>query len=297
MVPDVSKKDSSNSDDNSWDDSEDESDDVNDEDDNDDDDGNDDDGGNDDDSGNDDDGDYEEEQQDEEYVLTPEKDKSDDEDKMYKEEDDDVAKEFNLLNLDSTGPDVNEIASLMNTSNAPPSPPPIKEEVNVAVRLQSNKIREEAQAENQEFLNQVDSTMKEIIKEQVLIHKKETNESINRSNIQRNLYNALVIAYNTDKDILSTYGDVVTLKRGRDDQDKHEDPSAGSNRGMKRRNKPLPLIEDRGRQVVPADYFINNDLEYLKGRSSSSKYATSTTRTKDAKYDNIKGIEDMVPTL
>nr|GEU58669.1 ubiquitin hydrolase [Tanacetum cinerariifolium] len=58
-------------------------------------------------------------------------------------------------------------------------------------------------------------------------------------------------------------------------------------------SKPLPLIEDRGRQVVHVDYFINIDLEYLKGRSSSSKYATSTTRTKAAKYDNIKGIEDM----
>ncbi|GKE16801.1 hypothetical protein Tco_1424378 [Tanacetum coccineum] len=30
-------------------------------------------------------------------------------------------------------------------------------------------------------------------------------------------------------------------------------------------SKPLPLIEAQGRQVVPADYFFNNDLEYLKG--------------------------------
>ncbi|GJV32015.1 hypothetical protein Tco_1392415 [Tanacetum coccineum] len=30
--------------------------------------------------------------------------------------------------------------------------------------------------------------------------------------------------------------------------------------------KPLPLIPDhRGHQVIPQDYFINNDLEYLKG--------------------------------
>nr|GEX19266.1 hypothetical protein [Tanacetum cinerariifolium] len=62
-------------------------------------------------------------------------------------------------------------------------------------------------------------------------------------------------------------------------------------------SKPLPLIKDQGRQVVPGDYFINNDLEYLKGGSSSSKYATSKTRTKAAKYNNIEGIEDMVPTL
>ncbi|GJW68987.1 hypothetical protein Tco_0123411 [Tanacetum coccineum] len=62
-------------------------------------------------------------------------------------------------------------------------------------------------------------------------------------------------------------------------------------------SKPLSLIKDQGRQVVPTDYFIKKDLEYLKGGSLSSKYVTSTTRTKAAKYDNIEGIEDMVPTL
>ncbi|GJT53449.1 hypothetical protein Tco_0988503 [Tanacetum coccineum] len=63
-------------------------------------------------------------------------------------------------------------------------------------------------------------------------------------------------------------------------------------------NKPLPLIkDDRGRQVIPVDYFINNDLLYLQGESASRKYATSTTKTKAAMYDNIKGIEDIVPNL
>ncbi|GKC48411.1 hypothetical protein Tco_1066133, partial [Tanacetum coccineum] len=62
-------------------------------------------------------------------------------------------------------------------------------------------------------------------------------------------------------------------------------------------SKPLPLIEDRGRQVVPVNYFINNDLEYLKGGSSSRKYTTSTTKTKVVKYDDIQGIKDMIPSL
>ncbi|GKC25165.1 hypothetical protein Tco_1027315, partial [Tanacetum coccineum] len=39
----------------------------------------------------------------------------------------------------------------------------------------------------------------------------------------------------TSYDLFASYGDVVTLKRGRDDQDKDEEPSAGSNRGTKRR--------------------------------------------------------------
>ncbi|GKF43475.1 hypothetical protein Tco_0130027, partial [Tanacetum coccineum] len=62
-------------------------------------------------------------------------------------------------------------------------------------------------------------------------------------------------------------------------------------------SKLLPLIEDQSRQVVPANYFINNDLEYLKGGSVSKKYMTSTTKTKATKYDTIEGIEDMVPSL
>ncbi|GJU06566.1 hypothetical protein Tco_1122996 [Tanacetum coccineum] len=45
--------------------------------------------------------------------------------------------------------------------------PPMKDAVNVAVQLQSNKLREEAQAENDEILKQIDSNIKAIIKDQV----------------------------------------------------------------------------------------------------------------------------------
>nr|GEY75635.1 hypothetical protein [Tanacetum cinerariifolium] len=66
----------------------------------------------------------------------------------------------------------------------------------------------------------------------------EGNKSIHRSNEQRNLYNALVNAYESDKIILDTYGDTVTLKRRRDDDaDKDKEPSAGLNRGSKRRRE------------------------------------------------------------
>nr|GEV24304.1 hypothetical protein [Tanacetum cinerariifolium] len=61
-------------------------------------------------------------------------------------------------------------------------------------------------------------------------------------------------------------------------------------------SKPLLLLMNLGRQVVPVDYFINNDLEHLRGGSSSKIYMTSTTKTKAGKYD-IPSIEDMVPSL
>ncbi|GJW99726.1 hypothetical protein Tco_0183640 [Tanacetum coccineum] len=61
-------------------------------------------------------------------------------------------------------------------------------------------------------------------------------------------------------------------------------------------SKPLPLHESRGRLTVPANFFFNNDLEYLRAGSTNRKYTTSTTKTKAAKYE-LEGIEDMVPKL
>ncbi|GJY95159.1 hypothetical protein Tco_0511520 [Tanacetum coccineum] len=62
-------------------------------------------------------------------------------------------------------------------------------------------------------------------------------------------------------------------------------------------SKPLPLIRDhRGRQIIPQDFFINNDLEYLKGGDLSRRYSTYVTKTKAATYE-IKWIKDLVHNL
>nr|GEV34185.1 hypothetical protein [Tanacetum cinerariifolium] len=118
----------------------------------------------------------------------------------------------------------------------------------------SDRLHDEAQAENDEFLKTINENMQKIIKEQVkehvktsyavaadlsemelkktLIEKMEGNKSIHRSNEKRNLYKALVKSYESDKIILDTYGDAVTLKRCRDDDaDKDKEPSAGLDRG------------------------------------------------------------------
>ncbi|GKC26279.1 hypothetical protein Tco_1033573 [Tanacetum coccineum] len=63
-------------------------------------------------------------------------------------------------------------------------------------------------------------------------------------------------------------------------------------------SKPLSLIlNERGRQVIPLDHFIKNDLEYLKGGSSSQKYTTSITKTKAVDYGQVKWIEDNVSRI
>nr|GEY29742.1 hypothetical protein [Tanacetum cinerariifolium] len=136
---------------------------------------------------------------------------------------------------------------------------PMNKAVKVAVQIQSDQIRDEAQAENDEFLKTIDENMQKIIKEQVkeqvkvqvskILSKIEqtVNEQVEAefltrsSNSSKTSYEplqALVEAYESDKIILDTYGDTITLKRRRDDDvDKDEEPSAGSDRGSKRRRE------------------------------------------------------------
>nr|GFB32067.1 hypothetical protein [Tanacetum cinerariifolium] len=162
----------------------------------------------------------------------------------------------------------------------------MKEAVREAVQIQTDRLQDSLQRENDEFLRNIDENMKKVfkglvknqVKEQVsrilprikesvnatleaevltqsshssrtsyaiaadlsemeikkiLIEKMEGNKSIQRSDEQRNLYKALVEAYEADKAILDTYGDSTILKRRKEDDDQ-EGPSAGPNQGSKR---------------------------------------------------------------
>nr|GEZ20158.1 hypothetical protein [Tanacetum cinerariifolium] len=83
----------------------------------------------------------------------------------------------------------------------------------------------------------VAADLSEIEQKKILIDKMEGNKSIQRSDKQRNLYKALVEAYEADKTILDSYGESAILKRRREDDDDQEGPSAGSDWGAKRRRE------------------------------------------------------------
>ncbi|GJV84930.1 hypothetical protein Tco_1524828 [Tanacetum coccineum] len=51
-------------------------------------------------------------------------------------------------------------------------------------------------------------------------------------------------------------------------------------------------MSSQGRQIIPADFFFNNDLEYLRGGSNDKKYTASMTKSNAARHE-LKGIEDM----
>ncbi|GJX31588.1 hypothetical protein Tco_0241443 [Tanacetum coccineum] len=202
----------------------------------------------------------------------------------------------------------------------------MNEAVKAAVQLQSDKLREEAQAKNEDFINKIDENRKKIIKEQVkvqvkeqvskifprieksvneqleakvltrssneaktshavaanlselepkkiLIDKMENNKSINRSVQQKTLYKALVDAYETDKYILATYGDIVTFKRRRDDKDEDEESFAGSTQGSKRR-KDRKEPESTSAPKVKTSKSTDSSKEGSKSKTrSTDKFA------------------------
>nr|GEX91004.1 hypothetical protein [Tanacetum cinerariifolium] len=129
----------------------------------------------------------------------------------------------------------------------------IKEQVKEQVKVQVSKIlpkiektvNEQLEAEvltrssnSSKTSYTVAADLSKIELKKILIEKMESNKSIHRSDKQRNLYKALVKAYESDKIILDTYEDIVTMKRRRDDDaDKDEEPSAGSDRGSKRQRE------------------------------------------------------------
>ncbi|GKD11384.1 hypothetical protein Tco_1191069, partial [Tanacetum coccineum] len=108
-----------------------------------------------------------------------------------------------------------------------------------------DRLRDEAQAKNENFINKLDENIKKIIKKQVKVQVKEqvTKIFLRIEKLVNEQLEAEVLIRSSNEaktsyaiaDILASYGDTITLKRRRDDEDEDEEPSAGSNRGPKRR--------------------------------------------------------------
>ncbi|GKC16810.1 hypothetical protein Tco_1013592, partial [Tanacetum coccineum] len=103
----------------------------------------------------------------------------------------------------------------------------------------------------------------------ILLDKMEESKSHLRADYKRELYDALVKSYNTDKDLFDTYGEVFTLKRSRYEKDKDQDPFAGSDRGTKRRKSSKEAETPK-------------ELRSKEEKSSSSSNDTSRTHHKSS---------------
>nr|GEY06563.1 hypothetical protein [Tanacetum cinerariifolium] len=211
-----------------------------------------------------------------------------------------------LLNYENISPADNEIASLMDTTVHCQEPSgqtstlftsqfatPLIEK-NVTESLKATVLARSSSQPKSTY--EAAASLSEFELTKILIDKMKKKKSYDKADYKRELYDALVKSYQANKDLFDTYVEVFTLKMSRDDKDKDQDPSAGSDRGTKRRksskkaksskdsSKPLSLISDhRGRQVITKDYFINNDLEYLR--------VTRLTIMKKYDYGHLEEIE------
>ncbi|GJT88127.1 hypothetical protein Tco_1069844 [Tanacetum coccineum] len=119
----------------------------------------------------------------------------------------------------------------------------------------------------------VAANLSELELKKILIDKMEANNSINRSDIQRQLYKALVDAYEADKILLDTYGDTVTIKRPRDGADDDQEPSAGTDQGSKRRRsgkEPESTSAPREKKTMTAGKTTTCSKTYKQSASQSA---------------------------
>nr|GFC33044.1 hypothetical protein [Tanacetum cinerariifolium] len=115
--------------------------------------------------------------------------------------------------------------------------PRIEESVNA--QLEAEVLIRSSHSSRTSYVVAADLSEMELKK--IIIEKMEGNKSIQRSDEQRNLYKALVDAYEAYKTILNSYGETTILKRRHEDDDDQERPSAGSDRGSKRQREEEPV--------------------------------------------------------
>nr|GFA72500.1 hypothetical protein [Tanacetum cinerariifolium] len=133
----------------------------------------------------------------------------------------------------------------------------------------------------------VAADLSEMELKKILIDKMEGNKSIHRSDEQRILYKALVEAYESDKIILDTYGDVIILKRRCDDDaNKDEEPSDGSDQWSKRRREgkePESTSPPKGKATRTTGKSTQGSKSQQKTASESAPVEEPMQTTHDSK--------------
>nr|GEZ02903.1 hypothetical protein [Tanacetum cinerariifolium] len=140
------------------------------------------------------------------------------------------------------------------------------EAIQQAIKSHAAECREEALADSREYIDLINTTAAASLSKfemmKILMDEIEEHKLYLRVDHKRELYDALVKCYNTDKDLFDRYGKVFTLKRSHDDKDKDYDPSVRSDRGTKRKKSSKDIKSSR-------------DLKSKEYKSTSSSKGTS----------------------
>nr|GEV61376.1 ribonuclease H-like domain-containing protein [Tanacetum cinerariifolium] len=182
----------------------------------------------------------------------------------------------------------------------------MNEAVKVAVQLQSDGLRDKALGKNEDFLNKLDENIQKIIKEQVKEEvnvqvskilpkiKKTVNEKLEAEVLTR-ASNSSKTSYVVAADLselelkkilikkMESNKDTVTLKRCRDNEDKDEEPSAGSDRGSKRRRAG----KEPESTSAPKEKASKTSGKSIKGSKSHQKTASKSAPAEEPMHTTL----------
>ncbi|GJY22217.1 hypothetical protein Tco_0394783 [Tanacetum coccineum] len=138
------------------------------------------------------------------------------------------------------------------------------------------------------------STLTEFELKKILLDKMEKSESYLTAPEHRDCYDGLKKSYALDKDFFFSY-DVYSLKRGRKDKDKDEDPSAGSNRGLKKRKLSKdaePTIEPKKKDSTSGSSKGTKSQPRSSGKSVQSEEPVFEVADLDMPHDQEGNMGD-----
>ncbi|GJV13528.1 hypothetical protein Tco_1355069 [Tanacetum coccineum] len=174
------------------------------------------------------------------------------------------------------------------------------EAIKTAVQLQSKRLRDKAQAENADFLNKFDDNIKKIIKDQVkeqvkaqvskilpkiekTVNEQLEAEVLTRSSNESKTSHA-VAANLSELELKKILIDKMESNKHRDDdEDKDEEPFAGSNWGSKRRRagkepESTSALKEKTSKTSGKSYEGSKSKNKTTGESAQTKEPMHTTK-------------------
>nr|GEV86260.1 hypothetical protein [Tanacetum cinerariifolium] len=113
----------------------------------------------------------------------------------------------------------------------------------------------------------------------ILIDKIDESQSYLAATEHRECYNGLIKSYDLDKSLFSTYDKVYSLKRSQKDKDKDEVSSAGSDRGLKKRNTSKDYEPNKGPKAKESKFGSS------KGTKSQSKSSRKYVHAEEPEFE------------
>nr|GEV84129.1 hypothetical protein [Tanacetum cinerariifolium] len=187
----------------------------------------------------------------------------------------------------------------------------------------SDKIREEAQNENDEFPKTIDENMQKIIKEQVKEQVKvkvskilpRIEQTVNEqleAKVLTQSSNSSKTSYVVDAGLFEMELKKILIEKMEGNKDVAMMMLIKTDQGSKRRREgkkpesasaPMETATRSAGSLVELEYHLEevykattDQLDWVNPEGASSrKYTTSVTKTKAADYEHIKWIEDLVP--